>query len=105
MILGKKLKQYYFKHQRYIEVDIDIGSSYTAATVVSMVSGVTKTLVVDLAVVLEGKSAAELPESLLGTVRMDRLDLATAVDLDTSEKSLLQNFQQSSCTEDQEEGS
>lgn len=104
VILGKKLKQYYFKHQRYIEVDIDIGSSYTAATVVSMVSGVTKTLVVDLAVVLEGKSAAELPESLLGTVRMERLDLATAVDLDTSEGSLLRNFQQSSCTEEQEEG-
>ena len=56
MLLGKKLKQYYFKTTRYIEVDIDVGSSYTAATVVSMVSGVTKTLVVDLAVVLEGKT-------------------------------------------------
>lgn len=85
MLLGKKLKQYYFKTARYIEVDIDVGSSYTAATVVSMVSGVTKTLVVDLAIVLEGKTQEELPESLLGTVRLDHLDLSTAVYLNTSE--------------------
>lgn len=83
MLLGKKLKQYYFKTAKYIEVDIDVGSSYTAATVVNMVSGVTKTLVVDLAVVLEGKTQQELPEALLGTVRLDRLDLSTAVYLNT----------------------
>eukprot|EP00210_Caulerpa_lentillifera_P004654 g4439.t1 len=100
VLLGKKLKQYYFRNQRYIEVDIDVGSSYTAATVVNMVSGVTKTLVVDLAIVLEGKSAAELPESLLGTVRLDRLDLATAVDLDTSESSS-KSLQQSNHDEEQ----
>jgi len=85
VLLGKKLKQYYFKTARYIEVDIDVGSSYTAATVVNMVSGVTRTLVVDLAVVLEGKTQQELPESLLGTVRLDHLDLNTAVYLNTNE--------------------
>ena len=83
VLLGKKLKQYYFKSAKYIEVDVDVGSSYTAATVVNMVSGVTKTLVVDLAIVLEGKTQQELPESLLGTVRLDRIDLSTAVYLNT----------------------
>lgn len=87
VLLGKKLKQYYFKSARYVEVDIDIGSSYAAATVVNMVSGVTKTLVVDLAVVLEGKTEEELPEALLGTVRLDRLDLSTAVYLNTKDES------------------
>lgn len=86
VLLGKKLKQYYFKTARYIEVDIDIGSSYTAAAVVSLVSGVTKTLVVDLGIVLEGKTPQELPEALLGTVRLDHLDLTTAVHLKTEDE-------------------
>ena len=85
MLLGRKLKQYYFKTAKYVEVDVDVGSSYTAATVVNLVSGVTKTLVVDMAIVLEGKTRQELPEALLGTVRLDHLDLNAAVYLDTRE--------------------
>ena len=52
----------------YMEVDIDVGSSSVAATVVGLVQGATKSLVVDMGIVLEGHSAEELPESLLGTV-------------------------------------
>ena len=51
-----------------MEVDIDVGSSSVAATVVGLVQGATKSLVVDMGIVLEGHSAEELPESLLGTV-------------------------------------
>jgi len=51
-----------------MEVDIDVGSSSVAATVVNLVQGATKSLVVDMGIVLEGRSAEELPESLLGTV-------------------------------------
>ena len=51
-----------------MEVDIDVGSSSVAATVVNLVQGATKSLVVDMGIVLEGHSAEELPESLLGTV-------------------------------------
>lgn len=53
----------------YMEVDIDVGSSSVAATVVNLVQGATKSLVVDMGIVLEGHSSEELPESLLGTVR------------------------------------
>ena len=52
-----------------MEVDIDVGSSSVAATVVNLVQGATKSLVVDMGIVLEGHSTEELPESLLGTVR------------------------------------
>lgn len=86
VLLGHKLKQYYHRGPRYIEVDIDVGSSYTAASVVGLVSGATKSLCVDLAVLTEGKSVETLPESLLGTVRFDRLDLNEAVYLDTSKE-------------------
>ncbi len=51
-----------------MEVDIDVGSSSVAATVVNLVQGATKSLVVDMGIVLEGHSTEELPESLLGTV-------------------------------------
>ena len=52
-----------------MEVDIDVGSSSVAATVVGLVQGATKSLVVDMGIVLEGHTRDELPESLLGTVR------------------------------------
>lgn len=88
VLLGRKLKQYYFSGRgtsnRYFEVDIDVGSSYTAASVVGLVSGATKSLVVDLAILSEGKRPEELPEALIGTVRFENLDLGTAVPLDTS---------------------
>ncbi|CAD7698962.1 unnamed protein product, partial [Ostreobium quekettii] len=88
VLLGRKLKQYYFSGRgvsnRYFEVDIDVGSSYTAASVVGLVSGATKSLVVDLAILSEGKRVDELPEALIGTVRFQNLDLGTAVPLDTS---------------------
>ncbi len=62
-----------------MEVDIDVGSSSVAATVVNLVQGATKSLVVDMGIVLEGHTSEELPESLLGTVsnRLDTLFLMT----------------------------
>ena len=54
---------------RYAEVDIDVGSSSVAAAVVGLVQGATRSLVVDMGIVLEGHAREELPEALLGTVR------------------------------------
>ena len=108
---------------------MDVGSSQTAARVVGIVQGALKGLVIDIAVLLEGKTKVtftvlaltfyslllyickrkapkplssfdaqkpiacrqndlamqeELPESLLGTVRLEHLDLSQAAKLDTS---------------------
>lgn len=41
---------------RYLEVDVDVGSSQTAARVVGIVQGALKGLVIDIAVLLEGKT-------------------------------------------------
>ena len=41
---------------RYIEVDIDVGSSTAAAQVTGLVMGSLKSLTIDLAVLLEGRS-------------------------------------------------
>lgn len=71
----------------YFEVDVDVGSSSVAATVVGMVLGTTKSLVVDLGIVLEGHSSDELPEALLGTVRFDHVDMGSGkyLDVETGE--------------------
>lgn len=67
---------------RYFEVDLDVSSSSVAANIVGLVQGMTKSLCVDMAIVLEGHSPEELPECLLGTVRCSHLDLSSAKLLD-----------------------
>lgn len=78
VILGRKLSTQYHRGSNYMEVDIDIGSSTVAASVVNLVYGATKSLVIDMAVLFEGQAEDELPEQLLGTVRLDHMDLGTA---------------------------
>lgn len=55
-----------------------MSSSSVAANIVGLVQGLTKSLCVDMAIVLEGHTPQELPESLLGTVRCTHLDLGSA---------------------------
>ncbi|CEG46335.1 hypothetical protein F443_16783 [Plasmopara halstedii] len=74
-LLGNKLKCLYYREENYFEVDIDISSNSVANTVVGMVQGVTKSLVVDLAFLLEAQSDEELPEVILGAVRMQHVSL------------------------------
>lgn len=89
---------------------MDVGSSRSAAHVVSLVSGALKGLIIELGVVLEGRfwvraccfiaiwsrsvqlpsmqpltsalAQDELPEQMLATVRLEHLDLTTAAHLD-----------------------
>jgi hypothetical protein len=61
-----------------------VSSSSAAAYITGMVRGATKSLVIDMAFLLEGQSAHELPETLIGGMRLHHLDLAAAKMLDTS---------------------
>ncbi|EQC37848.1 hypothetical protein SDRG_04871 [Saprolegnia diclina VS20] len=74
-LLGNKLKCPYHRGDNYFEVDLDISSSSVANTVVGMVTGVTKILVVDMAFLLEAQTEEELPEAILGTVRLQHVSL------------------------------
>ena len=77
-LLGRKLRQVYYRGPNYIETDIDIASSKVAAAVVGLVAGATKTVTVDMAFLCEGQTEETLPEELIGTVRLARLDLGEA---------------------------
>lgn len=83
VILGKKLKQVYYRGPNYFEIDVDITTSSAAATATRMVHGATKSLLIDMGVLLEGHEEEELPEFLLGTLRLVQLDLAASVELDS----------------------
>eukprot|EP01134_Creolimax_fragrantissima_P004401 CFRG4401T1 len=90
VIMGKKLRTAYYIGKNYLEVDIDISNSKVAQKVTGMCLPVCKSLTVDMAFLLESHRQIELPESLLGTVRMKKIDLSVALPLprDLAKKSI-----------------
>ena len=75
-LLATKIDTRYFAGPSWFEVDVDVGSSRTAAHVVGLVQGAVRGLVIDIAVLVQGNEApAELPEGLVGVVRLDRVDV------------------------------
>lgn len=74
LIVGGALKAIYTCTGHYFEVDIDIGSSAVANSIVRFVLGYVRNLVVDLCFLVEGKTISELPEELIGTSRISFLD-------------------------------
>uniref|UniRef100_A0A7I4BHF4 Protein ENHANCED DISEASE RESISTANCE 2 C-terminal domain-containing protein n=2 Tax=Physcomitrium patens TaxID=3218 RepID=A0A7I4BHF4_PHYPA len=81
-ILGRSLTCRYLQGSNFIEVDVDIGSSIVANAIVHLAIGYITTLTVDLAFLLEGQMESELPEQILGTIRLKKLDLAAAVSVE-----------------------
>lgn len=77
-LLGKTLKQRFHRGEGYFEVDVDCNSSPAAGRVVSLVKSYAKSLVVDLAFVIEAQSASELPERVIGCGRLAHLELTEA---------------------------
>ncbi|KAL6541200.1 hypothetical protein OROMI_025083 [Orobanche minor] len=80
-LLGKAVTCKYLGQDNFLEIDVDIGSSSVAKGVISLVLGYVTSIVVDLAIVIEAKEEAELPEYILGTVRLNRIQLDSAVPL------------------------
>jgi hypothetical protein len=74
-IIGKKITQTYHAGANWFEIDVDIGSSRVAGAILGLVKGYTKVLVIDIAFLLESKSAEELPERMLGSARYFRINL------------------------------
>ncbi|CAK4631368.1 unnamed protein product [Aphanomyces euteiches] len=75
-ILGTKMTHRYYRGDQFCEVDFYVGSSSVASGLVRLLLGHAPDLVLDLGFVLEGATADELPERLLGSVRLRHLDIA-----------------------------
>jgi hypothetical protein len=77
-IIGRKITTTYHKGEGFFEIVIDLGSSKVAGAILGLVKGYAKSLVIDLAFVLEGHSSAELPEHVLGSTRFHRVNFDDA---------------------------
>jgi len=75
-LIGNKLTTTYFKGPNYIEIDVDITSSYTANSIWSVIHKTLASLVIDLAFVIQANEIPELPETVFGTVRISRVTLS-----------------------------
>lgn len=78
-LLGKAVDCTYIRGPKYLEIDVDIGSSTVANGVLGLVCGVITTLVVDMAFLVQANTFAELPERLIGAVRVSHVELSSAV--------------------------
>ncbi|GAY68173.1 hypothetical protein CUMW_262060, partial [Citrus unshiu] len=61
------------------QIDVDIGSSTVANGVLGLVIVVITTLVVDMAFLVQANTTDELPERLIGAVRVSHIELKSAV--------------------------
>ncbi|ONK58899.1 uncharacterized protein A4U43_C08F870 [Asparagus officinalis] len=78
-LLAKAVDCTFIREPKYLEIDVDIGSSTVANGVLGLVLGVVTTLVVDMAFLVQGNTPDELPEQLIGAVRVSHLELSSAV--------------------------
>ncbi|KAK2634011.1 hypothetical protein Ddye_028803 [Dipteronia dyeriana] len=78
-LIGQALEVHYFRGKNYLELAVDVGSSTVARGVVSLVLGYLTNLVIEMAFVVQGNTEEELPESLLGTCRLNNLDVSKSV--------------------------
>ncbi|OAY64265.1 Protein ENHANCED DISEASE RESISTANCE 2-like [Ananas comosus] len=82
-LVGQALEIHYFRGSNYLELGIDVGSSTVARGVVSLVLGYLNNLVIEMAFLIQGNTQEELPEILLGTCRMNHLDVSKSVPINT----------------------
>lgn len=78
-LLGKAVDCNYIRGPKYLEIDVDIGSSTVANGVLGLVVGVITTLVVDMAFLVQANTTDELPERLIGAVRVSHIELKSAI--------------------------
>ncbi|CAL1404696.1 unnamed protein product [Linum trigynum] len=89
-LIGKALNCKYTVGERFMEVDVDIGSSVVANAIVHLAYGYITLLTVDIGFVIEGLTESELPEQLLGAFRFSELDPGSASMLKPSSNGLQQ---------------
>ena len=84
-IVGKVLKLARFVGPGYVEINIDLEVSMMAKHILSVCTPISQRLVIDVAFVIEGQQESELPERLLGGVRIHRINVDTAAALERAD--------------------
>eukprot|EP01018_Ginkgo_biloba_P040157 Gb_36093 [translate_table: standard] len=82
-LLGKALTCHYVKGPNYLEIDVDIGSSALASAILHLALGYVNSVTVDMGFLVESQTEEELPERLLGAVRISQMEMSSAMRLDS----------------------
>lgn len=81
-LLGKALRCNYIKGSNYFEIDVDIGSSALASAILHLALGYVTSVTVDMGFLVESQAEEELPERLLGAVRVSQMQMSSAARVD-----------------------
>ncbi|KAJ1413088.1 Protein ENHANCED DISEASE RESISTANCE 2, C-terminal [Sesbania bispinosa] len=81
-LLGKALTCNYHRGPNYLEIDVDIGSSAIANAILRLALGYVTSVSIDMGFVVEAQTEEELPERLIGAVRVCQMEMSSATVVD-----------------------
>uniref|UniRef100_A0A7N0VB52 START domain-containing protein n=1 Tax=Kalanchoe fedtschenkoi TaxID=63787 RepID=A0A7N0VB52_KALFE len=82
-LIGKQIQTKYSRGKNYLEVGIDVGSSALGRGAAGIVIGYLSYIVIEMAFLIQADTYEELPEYVLGTCRLNHLDISKAVTMAT----------------------
>ncbi|XP_058113655.1 protein ENHANCED DISEASE RESISTANCE 2-like [Magnolia sinica] len=85
-LLGKALTCNYHRGENYLEIDVDIGSSTIASAILHLALGYVTAVTIDMGFLVEAQTEEELPERLLGAVRVAQMEMSSAAFVDLTER-------------------
>lgn len=85
-LLGKALTCRYIRGRNYLEIDVDIGSSALASAICHLALGSVSSVVVDMGFLVESQAEEELPERLLGAVRIAQIQMSSAAVVEVNQE-------------------
>ncbi|KAL2652955.1 hypothetical protein R1flu_021083 [Riccia fluitans] len=74
--MAQILEVSYHNGPNYLQIDVNLGSSGVVRGVLGLVFGYITSIVVDMAFLIRGETEEELPEQILGVVRLSRIDMS-----------------------------
>lgn len=82
VLLGTKVGQRYFKTDKYVEIDVHVGSSLIAAQIVGICRGYANQFSTNMGLVIQGEADDELPERLFASICLNKIDIDVRIKLD-----------------------
>lgn len=77
-LLGRAVNINYHRGENYLEVDVDVGSSAIASAILHLALGYVTSVSIDMGFVVEAQEEEELPERLIGAVRVCQMQISSA---------------------------
>ncbi|KFK23465.1 hypothetical protein AALP_AAs58859U000300 [Arabis alpina] len=77
LVLGKNVRCSYHRGSNYFEIDVDLSTSAILSATVRLVLGYAMSVTLDVGFVVEAQTDDELPEKLIGAVRLCQMDLVS----------------------------